>query len=215
MPQHVSIRNCSQITPPLRSSTFWPRRRPTASHGRLRLRPPRHLTAHIARRHRVAFGSYRTHFIARHRPTKTLPPALSQARKSPHREGIPTAPVELCMPARLTQNSNAIIARTTAASNTRFQRAHIAALCSRIVPSTDQVVLLKISLYLRYGNIFFGVARFHNNTKDHNDISLVNSNRQPHLLLAVPTTHNIDVLCAFRLPPTADFNFTTVQHSQR
>ena len=81
MPQHVSIRNCSQITPPLRSSTFWPRRRPT-SHDF----PPRHLTAHIARRHRLTSGSYRTYLIARHRPTKTQPLAISQARKSPHRE---------------------------------------------------------------------------------------------------------------------------------
>jgi hypothetical protein len=58
MPQHVSLRICSQITPPLRSSTFWPRRRPT-SHDL----PQRHLTAHIARRHCLAFGSYRTYVL--------------------------------------------------------------------------------------------------------------------------------------------------------
>jgi hypothetical protein len=82
MPQCVSITNCSQITPPLRSSTFWPRQTPT----HIARPPPRHLTAHIARPHRLTSGSYRTHLIARHRPTKTQPLALSQARKSPHRE---------------------------------------------------------------------------------------------------------------------------------
>jgi hypothetical protein len=90
MPQYVYIRNCSQITPPLRSSTFWPwpRRRPTTP----RDLPPRHLTAHIARRHSLAFGSYRTYFIARHRPTKTLSLALSQARRSP-RTANPDSPL--------------------------------------------------------------------------------------------------------------------------
>jgi hypothetical protein len=61
----------------------------------------------------LAFASYRTYFIARHRPTETLPLALSQARKSPHRKS--RQPLSsFAYP--LTQNSNAIIARTTAAA---------------------------------------------------------------------------------------------------
>lgn len=118
---------------------------------------------------------------------------------------IPTAPVELCIPTHPKLQRGH---RPNDGRNTRFQRARIA-LCSRIVPSTDQVVLLKIPLYFRYGNIFLGVTRFHNNIEDHDDI----------FLLSIPTapltcgSHNSDVLCAFRLPPTADF--TTIQHSQR
>jgi hypothetical protein len=62
---------------------------------------------------RLAFGSYRTYFIARHRPTKTLPLALSQARKSPHHES--RQPLSsFAYP--LTQNFNAVIARTAAAT---------------------------------------------------------------------------------------------------
>ena len=118
------------------------------------------------------------YLIARHRPTKTQPLALSQARKSPHRES--RQPLS-SFTYPLTQYFNAIIARTTAATPD-FKVARIA-LCSRIISSTDQVVLLKISLYLRYGNIFFDVTRFHNNIEDrHDDISLVNSNRISYLL---------------------------------
>ena len=60
---------------------------------------------------RLTSGSYRTYLIARHRPTKTQPLALSQARKSPHRES--RQPLSsFAYP--LTQYFNAIIARTTA-----------------------------------------------------------------------------------------------------
>jgi hypothetical protein len=80
----------------------------------------------------------------------------------------------------LTQNFNAIITRTAAAT-AKFKEPTLPFPLEAIVPSTDQVVLLKISLYLRYGNIFFDVTRFHNNTEDHDDISLDNSNRISYL----------------------------------
>jgi hypothetical protein len=60
MPQCVSIRNCPQITPPLRSSTFWAAQTPTHIS---RPSPPRHLTAYIARRHRFLFFRARFFFL--------------------------------------------------------------------------------------------------------------------------------------------------------
>jgi hypothetical protein len=62
---------------------------------------------------------------------------------------------------------------------------------------------------LRYRNIFFGATRFHNNIEDHDDISLVNSNRISYLRF--PRQRR--ALCISSASHTADF--TTSRHSQR
>ena len=175
MPQCVSLRLWAQITPPLRSSTFWPRRRPT-SHGL----PPRHLTAHIARRHCLAFASYRTYFIARHRhrPTETL---LLVTCAFPSAEvpapQIPTAPVELCIPTHPKLQRGH---RPNDGRNTRFQRARIALFSNSALDrpscSSQNTSLFSLREYLSWR---YKISQQHRGPRRH--FPFVNSNRTSYL----------------------------------
>ena len=100
---------------------------------------------------------------------------------------IPTAPVELCIPTHPKLQRGH---RPNDGRNTRFQRARIA-LCSRIVPSTDQVVLLKnTSLFSLREYLSW---RYKISTTSRTTTTFSFCQFQPHLLLAVPTTATCSV----------------------
>jgi hypothetical protein len=178
MPQaHVSLRNCSQITPPLRSSTSWPRRRPT-SHDL----PPQDTLPYCAHSPTPLLGvrqlSHALHCPApahENSTTCAFPSAEVPARQ------IPTAPVELCIPAHPKLQRDH---RPNDGRNTRFHRPqspHCPLLFLNSSLDRPSCSSQNISLFALRGHLFwrYKISQQHRGPRRHLPCQF-----QPHLLLA-------------------------------